>query len=216
MDIAHSLHSEVTSISFSFLSSDDIKAISVKKIDNPVLLDNLNLPNRGGLYDPQLGPMSSRDMCVMSILRFVDPLGGLSPADLNSCETCNLSYFTCPGHYGHIELPMPLYHPLFMNQCYHLLKGVCLFCHRFKMPELLVSVCSCSGLSPSSTYQSLDSHACLSYDNTSRVSDYWMPVYSNNPILYQLLSPPPDPGKMRDQATRVLVPAPVAESMADG
>jgi DNA-directed RNA polymerase I subunit RPA1 len=68
MDIAHSLHSEVTSISFSFLSTDDIKAISVKKIDNPVLLDNLNLPNRGGLYDPQLGPMSSRDMCVILLL----------------------------------------------------------------------------------------------------------------------------------------------------
>lgn len=61
-----------------------------------------------------------------------------------------------------------------------------------------------------------ESHACLSCGNTLPVSDYWMPVYLNNPILYQLLSPPPDPGKMTDQATRVLVPAPVAESMADG
>jgi DNA-directed RNA polymerase I subunit RPA1 len=33
---------------------------------------------------------------------------------------------------------MPVYHPLFMNQCYHLLKGVCMYCHHFKMPELLV------------------------------------------------------------------------------
>jgi DNA-directed RNA polymerase I subunit RPA1 len=62
MDIAHSLHSEVSAISFSFLTSDDIRAISVKKVDNPILLDNLNLPTSGGLYDPKLGPMSARDM----------------------------------------------------------------------------------------------------------------------------------------------------------
>lgn len=62
MDIAHSLHSEVTSMSFSFLSTRDIESISVKKIDNPILLDNLNLPTKGGLYDPKLGPMSSRDV----------------------------------------------------------------------------------------------------------------------------------------------------------
>jgi len=62
MDIAHSLHSEVTGLSFSFLSSEDIRSISVKKIDNPILLDNLGLPTRGGLYDPALGPMNSRDM----------------------------------------------------------------------------------------------------------------------------------------------------------
>lgn len=62
MDISHSLHSEIESLSFSFLSTEDIRAISVKKIDNAVLLDNLNLPTRGGLYDPKLGPMSARDV----------------------------------------------------------------------------------------------------------------------------------------------------------
>lgn len=62
MDIANSLTSEIKSISFSFLSTDDVRSISVKKIDNPVLLDNVNLPNKGGLYDPKLGPMSQKDM----------------------------------------------------------------------------------------------------------------------------------------------------------
>ncbi|KAL7423169.1 hypothetical protein Q5752_002469 [Cryptotrichosporon argae] len=116
MDIAHSLHSEVASLSFSFLSSDDIKAISVTKIDNPTLLDNFNVPTKGGLYDGRLGPMSSRDVC----------------------ETCKLSYYACPGHFGHIELATPVFHPLFMNQCYQLLRSVCLFCHHFKMPEMLL------------------------------------------------------------------------------
>ncbi|KAK6908242.1 hypothetical protein I203_102243 [Kwoniella mangroviensis CBS 8507] len=117
MDIAHSIHSEVTSLSFSFLSTDDVKAMSVKRLDNPILLDNLNLPTKGGLYDPKLGPMTARDVC----------------------ETCHLSYFACPGHFGHIELPTPVFHPLFMNQCYGLLRTVCLFCHHFKMPELILA-----------------------------------------------------------------------------
>jgi DNA-directed RNA polymerase beta' subunit len=58
--------------------------------------------------------------------------------DQTSCETCHLSYFACPGHYGHIELPAPVYHPLFMNQAYKLLYATCLYCHHFKMPKLLV------------------------------------------------------------------------------
>ncbi|ORY24297.1 putative DNA-directed RNA polymerase I 190 kDa polypeptide [Naematelia encephala] len=114
MDIAHPISTEVTSISFSYLTSEDIRSISVKKVDNPVLLDNLNLPTKGGLYDPKLGPMGARDVC----------------------ETCHLSYFACPGHFGHIELPVPLYNPLFMPQAYKLLQNTCLYCHHFKMPEL--------------------------------------------------------------------------------
>ena len=62
MDIAHSIHSEISGLSFSFLTSDDIKAMSVKKVDNSMLLDNLGLPTKGGLYDPKLGPMTSRDV----------------------------------------------------------------------------------------------------------------------------------------------------------
>lgn len=134
MDISHSIHSEVSSLSFSFLSADDIKAISVKKVDNPILLDNLNLPTRGGLYDPKLGPMGSRDLWV-----FLNCITSLLLTYSLRCETCHLSYFACPGHFGHIELPTPVYHPLFMNQCYHLLRGVCLYCHHFKMPEIVVS-----------------------------------------------------------------------------
>jgi len=62
MDISHSLHSEITSVSFSFLTSQDVHLISVKKIENPILLDSLNLPNKCGLYDPKLGPMTPRDV----------------------------------------------------------------------------------------------------------------------------------------------------------
>ncbi|TFK71780.1 beta and beta-prime subunits of DNA dependent RNA-polymerase [Pluteus cervinus] len=116
MNIAHSLPSTVTGISFSFLSSQDIRRISVKQIVNATLLDDLNRPNIGGLYDPALGPVDRQDICA----------------------TCHLTYFTCPGHFGHIELVAPVFHPLFMNNMFNLLRGTCLFCHHFKLSRIVV------------------------------------------------------------------------------
>ncbi|KAF5333685.1 hypothetical protein D9611_002553 [Ephemerocybe angulata] len=116
MNIAHSLPSTIEGVSFSFLSAEDIRRISVKQIVNPVLLDDLNRPNVGGLYDPALGPHDRSDICA----------------------TCHLTYFTCPGHFGHIELPAPVFHPLFMGNTYNLLRGLCMFCHRFKMNRTML------------------------------------------------------------------------------
>lgn len=56
-----------------------------------------------------------------------------------SCQTCHLNSFQCPGHFGHIELPTPVFHPLFITNMYNLLRGCCLFCHRFKITEFQVS-----------------------------------------------------------------------------
>ncbi|KIY73811.1 beta and beta-prime subunits of DNA dependent RNA-polymerase [Cylindrobasidium torrendii FP15055 ss-10] len=117
MNISHSLPSTVTGISFTFLTTEDIRRISVKQIVNPNLLDDLNRPNVGGLYDPVLGPSGKQDIC----------------------STCRLTFFTCPGHYGHIELPAPVFHPLFMTNAYNLLRGVCLFCHHFKMSRTVLA-----------------------------------------------------------------------------
>ncbi|KAK7060450.1 hypothetical protein VNI00_001215 [Paramarasmius palmivorus] len=104
MNISHSLPSSITSVSFSFLTAEEIRRISVKQIINPVLLDALNRPTVGGLYDPALGPSDRSDI-----------------------------YFTCPGHFGHIELPAPVFHPLFFANMYNLFRGTCLFCHKFKI-----------------------------------------------------------------------------------
>lgn len=91
--------------------------MSVKKLTNPVLLDNTQTPTAGGLYDPALGPMKKGDLC----------------------STCKLNDLACPGHYGHLELSTPVFHPLFMTHAFTLLRGACLFCHRFKLHEKEVS-----------------------------------------------------------------------------
>ncbi|KAL1914900.1 uncharacterized protein VTP21DRAFT_7816 [Calcarisporiella thermophila] len=116
MNIARPVGSEISSVSFSLYDSEEIKKISVKQIINPVIFDNLMHPTKGGLYDPALGPFSKSHVCA----------------------TCTLDHFSCPGHFGHIELPTPVYNPLFFNQMFSLLRSTCWNCHHFRMsrPEL--------------------------------------------------------------------------------
>ncbi|CEH13852.1 beta and beta-prime subunits of dna dependent rna-polymerase [Ceraceosorus bombacis] len=111
MDVTRPITSSIGSTSFCFLTTQEIRALSEKAIVNPVLLDTTGLPTAGGLYDPALGPMERSAIC----------------------QTCHQSSFKCPGHFGHIELPAPVFHPLFMSHMFNLLRGCCLFCHRFKI-----------------------------------------------------------------------------------
>ncbi|CAO1615426.1 unnamed protein product [Parajaminaea phylloscopi] len=118
MDITRPISSTIAGTSFTFLSSEEIKAVSVKQVTNSQLLDNTQNPTSGGLYDPALGPMRPNDLCT----------------------TCRLNHFQCPGHFGHIELPQPVFHPLFMTHMFNLLRGTCLFCHRFRLPEFQLCI----------------------------------------------------------------------------
>lgn len=60
----------------------------------------------GTLYDPRMG-------CVRNDAR---------------CETCSGTMWTCPGHFGHIDLVVPVI--LFHKQTIALLKCFCVSCHR--------------------------------------------------------------------------------------
>lgn len=118
MDIAHPVASQVQTVSFSSLHGPDIRRISVKQVVNPVLFDNLNNPNAGALYDPAFGPLGKGDIC----------------------STCHLTSFDCPGHYGHIELPAPVFHPLYMVQAFQLLRGTCTYCHHLLLNDTQVEL----------------------------------------------------------------------------
>lgn len=73
-------------------------------------------------------------MVVFSLL-VVGCIGLTEVGGLGRCGTCRLNSYSCPGHFGHIELPSPVYHPLFMTNMLNLLRGVCMWCHHFKMAE---------------------------------------------------------------------------------
>ena len=58
MNISQPVASYIRSVDFGFLSSEDIKALSVKKVNNPITFDTLLHPVPGGLYDAALGAWS--------------------------------------------------------------------------------------------------------------------------------------------------------------
>jgi len=50
----------------------------------------------------------------------------------------------CPGHFGHIELPVPVYNPLIFAELLSLIKLVCFNCHHFRMEMAKVRLmCLC-------------------------------------------------------------------------
>ena len=55
MNISQPISSAIDSVDFDFLTPAEIRAISVKKIENPTTFDSLLNPIPGGLYDPALG-----------------------------------------------------------------------------------------------------------------------------------------------------------------
>jgi DNA-directed RNA polymerase II subunit RPB1 len=56
-----------------------------------------------------------------------DPQMG-STDDNTTCFTCNRDNFSCPGHFGHIDLNVPIIHPLFYREVISILNSVCNSC----------------------------------------------------------------------------------------
>lgn len=55
MNISQPVSSQIGGVDFAFLPSDEIRALSVKRITNPTTFDTLLNPVPGGLYDAALG-----------------------------------------------------------------------------------------------------------------------------------------------------------------
>ncbi|XP_074641048.1 DNA-directed RNA polymerase I subunit RPA1-like [Tubulanus polymorphus] len=98
----------ITGVSFNTYCAEDIKRLSVKEITNPNTFDSLGQSNYNGLHDSALGPLEFDDVC----------------------STCGLNSMYCPGHMGHITLPLPIYNPIFFQKVYQIMKGTCFYCHR--------------------------------------------------------------------------------------
>lgn len=121
MDVSHPTHRFPKAVTFGLQTPEQVRSLSVKLISNPQIFDALGHPVRGGLYDPALGP--------------VDKDG--------RCGTCGQGSFQCPGHFGHIELPVPVYNPMTFGQMFSVLRNCCLYCHRFRMGRVKVPQLQC-------------------------------------------------------------------------
>uniref|UniRef100_A0A3B4EPZ8 DNA-directed RNA polymerase subunit n=1 Tax=Pundamilia nyererei TaxID=303518 RepID=A0A3B4EPZ8_9CICH len=100
-------------MSFGIYSAEEIRKLSVKAITNFRFLDGVGNVAPNGLYDLALGPADIKEVC----------------------STCCQDFNNCPGHLGHIELPLPVYNPLFFDKLYLLIRGSCLACHMLTCPR---------------------------------------------------------------------------------
>ncbi|KAK0631761.1 hypothetical protein B0T14DRAFT_419738 [Immersiella caudata] len=99
----------IREIQFGLLSPEEIKAMSVAHIVYPETMDETRTkPRDGGLNDPLLGSVDRQ----------------------YKCKTCTENMSECPGHFGHIELAKPVYHPGFIKRVKKLLEIVCHNCSK--------------------------------------------------------------------------------------
>ncbi|KAK9384066.1 DNA-directed RNA polymerase II subunit RPB1 [Kockiozyma suomiensis] len=104
----------VKEIQFGILSPEEIKAMSVAKIEFPETMDETRMrPRVGGLNDSRLGSI-----------------------DRNfKCETCGEGMSECCGHFGHIELAKPVFHIGFISKIKKICEAVCFHCGKLKLDE---------------------------------------------------------------------------------
>lgn len=107
---------DIYKASLELLSPEEILKTSVCKITSTIVFDS-DGPRKGGLHDPAMGSLDQRIPCT----------------------TCGCRR-DCPGHLGHIELPLPVFHPTLIQSFIRLLKCLCFRCRRLKIDARTTSV----------------------------------------------------------------------------
>ncbi|KAM0675865.1 DNA-directed RNA polymerase III subunit C1 (rpo31) [Gurleya vavrai] len=97
---------QISEIHFSVVSSNQINNFSSAEINRKEIYDiNTKFPVPQGPLDPHLGSIKGTDMCLV----------------------CNQSLL-CPGHFGSINLYLPVFHVGFFKHTYNILQCVCKTC----------------------------------------------------------------------------------------
>lgn len=99
MNISQPVSSSVDRVEFTFLTKEEIHAVSVKKIENDTTFDTLLNPVRGGLYDPALGSWGDSMYVTGAIL----PALPVSPPNLcpQACRAQIISSHAASTHQLH-------------------------------------------------------------------------------------------------------------------
>ncbi|OAG30186.1 DNA-directed RNA polymerase III subunit RPC1 [Nematocida displodere] len=105
---------EIAKIKFELMQGGETKRVSVVDVASRELYTNEGkVPAPGGPLDLKLGP-STKD--------------GL-------CGTCEMRMAECPGHFGHIDLALPVFHPGLLKNIHKVLQSVCKQCSSILLSE---------------------------------------------------------------------------------
>lgn len=104
--------SEISGVQFGIMSADEIRQLSVVECDE-ITLYNKGVPTPRGILDHRMGTVDRRLFC----------------------GTCGQDVRTCPGHWGRIELPLPVFHVAFAETVRKVLNCICHSCSRVRLSE---------------------------------------------------------------------------------
>ena len=104
---------KIERINFGLMSPEDIRKMSVVRVETPDTYDSDGYPIENGLMDPRLGVLDPS-------LR---------------CHTCGVRGGDCQGHFGSIELARPVLHVGFGDIIHKILRSTCNECGRVLLPE---------------------------------------------------------------------------------
>lgn len=108
-----SLRSAIKSVRFSSYTKDEIESFSVLPVTNGSVFDRQGNPIDEGVYDPHFGALENNDRCPV----------------------CDQNAWNCIGHFGHIPLELPVYHPFYIKHLRQIMMGICLNCHDLRISQ---------------------------------------------------------------------------------
>src|SRR5512136_2034101 len=113
MSVEEIIHKVVDGIDFGLFSPQEVRKLSVVEVQTPDTYDEDGAPITAGLMDGRLGTLEPRQRC----------------------RTCGNTAIRCPGHFGHMELAVPIIHVEFTKIIQDLLEATCRSCGRLLLSE---------------------------------------------------------------------------------
>nr|GLL22253.1 DNA-directed RNA polymerase III subunit 1-like isoform X2 [Ipomoea trifida] len=104
---------KIKSIQFSTFSGSEVMKSAEVEVYRGVYYDASKNPIPNGLLDPRMGP----------------------PNKTKSCATCNGDFKQCPGHYGYLNLALPVFNVGYLPIIVDILKCICKGCSRILLGE---------------------------------------------------------------------------------
>ena len=108
----------VDGIFFGVFSPSIIRKLSVAEVFMADTYDEDGVAITSGLMDGRFGTLEPRQRC----------------------QTCGNTASICPGHFGHVELAVPVLHPSFAKLIHKLLNMTCRNCGRIPLPNEILEV----------------------------------------------------------------------------
>ncbi|XP_008465290.3 DNA-directed RNA polymerase III subunit 1 [Cucumis melo] len=106
---------KIKSMQFTTFSGAEISKLAEVQVYKGLYYDTTRKPIDGGLLDPRMGPANKG--C--------------------KCSTCHANFGDCPGHYGYVNLSLPVFNVGYFTTILEILKCICKSCSRILLEEKL-------------------------------------------------------------------------------